>query len=220
MTSCGSGSPLTSAMTRAASTKRKRRRSVLIVSKPWLSSTSPFTSQRSSASCGKKTRFLLTAVSLLSGAGNGQVARDDLALRLGHDRNRAVFLGAQHTQLGHALLWKFLLVAVRGRVFGVCGLGRIDQCPRARHVRPGGQARAPAIALAHDEQARARLQTILAALVQERDLVLGDVHVRVNAREHARGHARGRLARRYDVEAPANRTDFRAALDHIHRLGE
>src|SRR5450432_840563 len=34
MTSCGSGSPLTSAITRAASTKRKRRRSVLIVSRP------------------------------------------------------------------------------------------------------------------------------------------------------------------------------------------
>src|SRR6187431_1869958 len=95
MTSCGSGRPLTSAKTRTASTKRKRRRSVLIVSKPWLSSTSPFPSQRSSASCGKKTRFLLiqngrrlratsSGRSLLSRARNGQVARHHFALGGGH----------------------------------------------------------------------------------------------------------------------------------------
>src|SRR3954462_10615753 len=108
MTSWGSGKPLTSAITRAASTRRKRRRSVLIVSKPWLSSTSAFSSQRSSASCGKKTRFLLiqhgqaepsgSGRSLLSRARNGQVAGDQFALGFGHERDRAVFFGAEHAQ--------------------------------------------------------------------------------------------------------------------------
>src|SRR6185436_11097094 len=78
----------------------------------------------------------------------------------------------------------------------------------------------PIVAATHDEQAVAGLEAVLVALVDEDDLVLPVEAVRVDARDD-RGFELGLVANgRHDLELSADRTDARAALDHVERLGD
>src|SRR5690606_34692740 len=124
-------------------------------------------------------------------------------------------LRVDHAELGDDLLGERTLVA---GLRDVLGLGRRLVLVRDAFGRAAlGMRSVEAVTLADDEEAVARTQPVVLALVDEDDLVLPVELVGVDAREDlgldillvARG--------RDDLELARDRTDARAALDRVER---
>src|SRR5262249_49353797 len=146
------------------------------------------------------------------------IALLDFAPRRGHERHRRFLLQRDDAELREDLLRERARIARPRDVFHRAGRVLLDRdalCLAARGLRL-----VKAVALVDDEEAIARLEPVVLALVDEHDLVRAPELVRVDARENTRLDVLVVARRGHDLEFARDRADASAALDRIERLGD